>query len=396
MGRKPVDLPAGVELIGRSIRIRFSWNKKRCCETLSLPQTAKGIAAAANLRAQVKGLDKLGALTVEKYAELFPNTRSVAVQDQVAPIFFDYAQDWLDSLQIVDGTRRNYRSALQVYWIPYLAKMPIDTITSVRLRKIMNEIEWTSPVRRKGVVGLLVSIFQQAMIDEIVTRNPALSIPGAKVPKRDVDPFTKEEADLIIAHLYKTTSGLTAIYAAYFEFCFYTGMRPGEVMALRWSELDTRKKTAHVCRIQIRGIIEDRTKTKRPRTVLLNDRALHALEKARPLTAARSDYVFAPSGTGEKSELYIRSETGQKRYWLTALRKLGIRRRRMYDTRHTYATMCLMAGMNPAFIAAQLGHSVQVLLSTYAKWISSPNDWAELEKLKMLESGTKVVRVKSQ
>lgn len=396
MGRKPVDLPAGVELIGRSIRIRFSWNKKRCCETLPLPQTAKGIAAAANLRAQVKGLDKLGALTVEKYAELFPNTRSVAVQDQVAPIFFDYAQDWLDSLQIVDGTRRNYRSALQVYWIPYLARMPIDTITSVRLRKIMNEIEWTSPVRRKGVVGLLVSIFQQAMIDEIVTRNPALSIPGAKVPKRDVDPFTKEEADLIIAHLYKTTSGLTAIYAAYFEFCFYTGMRPGEVMALRWSELDTRKKAAHVCRIQIRGIIEDRTKTKRPRTVLLNDRALHALEKARPLTAARSDYIFAPSGTGEKSELYIRSETGQKRYWLTALRKLGIRRRRMYDTRHTYATMCLMAGMNPAFIAAQLGHSVQVLLSTYAKWISSPNDWAELEKLKMLESGTKVVRVKSQ
>ena len=55
-----------------------------------------------------------------------------------------------------------------------------------------------------------------------------------------------------------------------------------------------------------------------------------------------------------------------------------------------------MAGMNPAFIAAQLGHSVQVLLSTYAKWINSPNDWAELDKLKILESGTKVVRAKSQ
>ncbi|WP_256327106.1 tyrosine-type recombinase/integrase [Pseudomonas cichorii] len=378
------------------MRIRFSWNKRRCCETLPLPQTAKGIAAAASLRAQVKGLDRLGALSAEKYAELFPNTRSEAVQDQAVPIFFDYAQDWLNSLQIVEGTRNNYRSALQVYWVPHLAKMPIDTITSVRLRKIMNEIEWTSPARRKGVVGLLVSIFQQAIVDELITRNPALSIPGAKVPKRDVDPFTKTEADLIIAHLYKTTSGLTAIYAAYFEFCFYTGMRPGEVMALRWSEIDKRKKTVNVCRIQIRGVIQERTKTKKPRYVLLNDRALHALEKARPLTEARSDYVFAPSGTGERSELFIRSETGQKRYWLTALRKLGIRRRRMYDTRHTYATMCLMAGMNPAFIAAQLGHSVQVLLSTYAKWINSPNDWAELEKLKMLESGTRVVQAKSQ
>lgn len=396
MDRKPVDLPAGVELVGRSIRIRFSWNKKRCCETLPLPQTAKGIAAAASLRAQVKGLDKLGALTAEKYAELFPNTRSVAVRDQVVPIFFDYAQDWLNSLQIVEGTRGNYKSAIQKYWIPYLADLPIDTITSVRLRKIMNDIQWTSPSRRKGVVGLLVSIFQQALTDELITRNPALSIPGAKVPKREVDPFTKEEADLIIAHLYKTTSGLTAIYGAYFEFCFYTGMRPGEVMALRWSEVDKRKKTAQICRIQIRGVIQDRTKTKKTRNVLLNDRALHALEKARPLTEARSDYVFAPSGTGEKSEMFIRSETSQKRYWLTALRKLGIRRRRMYDTRHTYATMCLMAGMNPAFIAAQLGHSVQVLLSTYARWINSPNDWAELDKLKMLEGGTKVVRAQRQ
>lgn len=42
--------------------------------------------------------------------------------------------------------------------------------------------------------------------------------------------------------------------------------------------------------------------------------------------------------------------------------------------------MCLMAGMNPAFIANQLGHSVEMLLSTYAKWISS-SDWKELEKL---------------
>ena len=89
---------------------------------------------------------------------------------------------------------------------------------------------------------------------------------------------------------------MTAIYATYFGFCFYTGMRPSEVMALRWSEIDRRGKATNVCRIQIRGMIQDRTKTKRIRKVLLNDRALHALEKARPLTEARSDYVIAPSG----------------------------------------------------------------------------------------------------
>jgi len=257
---------------------------------------------------------------------------------------------------------------------------------------------------RKGSVGadvdgplavvairLITSLLTQAVNDELITRNPANSIPATRVPKREIDPFTREEADAVISKLYEVTSGLQAIYACFFEFSFYTGMRPGEAMALRWSEVDTRKRSVRVCRIRLYGKIEERTKTKTAREVLLNDRALGALEKARLLTAARSDYVFAPEGSGERSELYVRSETGSKRYWLTALRKLGMRHRRMYDTRHTYATMCLMSGMNPAFIAAQLGHSVQVLLSTYAKWINSPSDWAELDKLDMLQNGTKTV-----
>lgn len=390
MDRKPVDLPTGVELVGRSIRIRFSWNKKRCCETLPYPQTPKGIAAAASLRTQVKQLDKLGALTPQKYAELFPGTRSTEVQG--VPIFFDYAQDWLDSLQIVESTRKNYRSTLQNYWVPYLADKPMDKVTPMLMRKIVNDIQWTSPVRRKNAIRLVTTIFTQAVRDELITRNPASSIPPTRVTKRDLDPFTRSEADLMISKLYELTSGLQQIYAAFFEFSFYTGMRPGEAMALRWAEVDMRKKTARVCRIRIYGKIQERTKTKTSREVLLNDRAIKALEKAKPLTAARSDYVFAPEGSGDKSEMFIRSETGPKRYWLSALRKLGIRHRRMYDTRHTYATMCLMSGMNPAFIAAQLGHSVQVLLSTYAKWISSPSDWAELEKLDKIESGTKTVR----
>ena len=389
MARKPVGLPAGVEFIGKSIRIRFTWNKKRCCETLPFPQTTKGIAAAEGLRSQVKQLDRLGALTTEKYIELFPTTRSGAVSQM--PIFFDYAQEWLNSLQIVESTRKNYRSTMQNYWIPHLAHMPIDAVSPVLMRKIVNGIEWTSPVRRKNAVRLVTSLFNQAVSDELIQRNPARSIPATRDVKRELDPFSRLEADAVIAKLYEVTSGLQAIYACFFEFSFYTGMRPGEAMALRWSEVDTRNRTARVCRIRIYGKIQERTKTKTSREVLLNDRALQALEKARLLTAARSDYVFAPEGSGEKSELYVRSETGPKRYWLLALRKLGMRHRRMYDTRHTYATMCLMSGMNPAFIAAQLGHSVQILLSTYARWISSPNDWSELEKLDMLQNGTKLV-----
>jgi len=40
-----------------------------------------------------------------------------------------------------------------------------------------------------------------------------------------------------------------------------------------------------------------------------------------------------------------------------------------------------MSGMNPAFIAQQLGHSVQMLLSTYARWLNASGDWGEMEQL---------------
>jgi len=51
-----------------------------------------------------------------------------------------------------------------------------------------------------------------------------------------------------------------------------------------------------------------------------------------------------------------------------------------------------MSGLTPAFIAQQLGHSVQMLLSTYARWINSASDWGELEKL---EVGIKLVSPKT-
>lgn len=80
---------------------------------------------------------------------------------------------------------------------------------------------------------------------------------------------------------------------------------------------------------------------------------------------------------------HIKQTSDLHHQWRPALEKLSIRYRPPYNCRHTYATICIMSGMNPAFISQQLGHSVQMLLSTYARWINSSSDWSELEKLKI-------------
>lgn len=98
-------------------------------------------------------------------------------------------------------------------------------------------------------------------------------------------------------------------------------------------------------------------------------------------------FIFAPSKNAE----YVKHTFDLHEQRVPTLTALNIRRRPPYNCRHTYATICIMSGMNPAFISQQLGHSVQMLLSTMrvgstqartgAKWKSSrlvPN-WSQLK-----------------
>lgn len=345
-------------------------------------------------------------LTDEKYLELFPNTSYV--QEGVKPAFGQYAQSWLDSREIVLGTRKNYLWSLNGYWMPHLATLPLDEITPMRLRRILADTDWPSPSAKRSAIQRLGAVLRSAVRDELIPRNPVDSLELPKKPKKAVDPFSKEEADQVIAWLYANLKWQSLIYAPYFEFAFYSGMRPSEIAALRWDEVDVESRTAHVCRVVASGKIEERTKTGRSRMVLLNARALHAIERAREIAAHRarrtlafpeSRFVFPPAKIAE----YITQSSTTDRYFKTALVKLGIRDRPQYNARHTYATMCLMSGMNPAFIAQQLGHSVQMLLSTYARWINSTTDWHELDKLETAPAtdaksepiGTKLVQLKT-
>ena len=332
----------------------------------------------------------------KRYAELFPDSKYASYSS--TPLFGEYAQAWLSGREVVPGTLKNYRISLNLYWMPHLALVPIDQVTSVMLRKIVGSTEWKSPAVKRSAIQRLGTMLETAVMDGLINRNPIRSIELPARTKKAVDPFTIEEADRIIAYLYQELTGTMRIYAAYFEFAFYTGMRPGEIAALRWDEVDEEAKVANVCRIVVDYKIEERTKTREARRVMLNSRALNAIDAAREVAELRakqsrrthknSPYVFPPTKNFE----FIQQASTSDKHFKAALVALGIRARRQYNCRHTCATMCLMAGMNLGFIANQLGHSVQMLLSTYAKWINSSEDWSEVGKLEQSLTGTKLVQ----
>ena len=95
--------------------------------------------------------------------------------------------------------------------------------------------------------------------------------------------------------------------------------------------------------------------------------------------------IFQDPATGGP---WISERWQRVRHWVPALKAAGVRHRRAYQTRHTFATTALMAGANPAYIARQLGHTnAQMLFKTYSKWIDGADRGREKEKVEAALSG---------
>ncbi|WP_285410888.1 tyrosine-type recombinase/integrase [Variovorax sp. efr-133-TYG-130] len=132
------------------------------------------------------------------------------------------------------------------------------------------------------------------------------------------------------------------------------------------------------------GEHKDNTKTNVARLVQLNSRAMEYLRAQKEHSFLMADgWMFPDPKTRER---WVDDWTPREMYWRPTLKRLGIRYRSPYETRHTYATMLLMAGVAPAYGAKQLGHSVEMFLRTYAKWMDGGQNTVEMGKLENLLS----------
>ena len=189
-------------------------------------------------------------------------------------------------------------------------------------------------------------------------------------------PFTLDEARLILAHL--KTHRPEPIFN-FIELMFFTGLRTSEGIGLRWDSIDFRTKEMRITGGNVYDEETDTTKTSKARTVLLNELALEALQRQKAHTFLEGGHVFRDPKTGLPWK--YRTITDVRGFWEITLKQLGIRYRRPYNMRHTYATIGLMSGARPAFLADQLGHSVRMFFDVYTKWISSRDDRLEMAKV---------------
>ena len=162
------------------------------------------------------------------------------------------------------------------------------------------------------------------------------------------------------------------------EWRFFTGVRTSEAAGLRWAQVDLASGYVQIREAMVRGAEKAKTKTSVARDVILNSRAAAAMQRQRKHSQIAGQHVWLDPRYGTP----WREERGFRRsYWEPCLKRLGIRYRPPNNMRHSYARMMLMAGMTPAFCAKQLGHSVEMFLRAYSKWLNGGQNALEMERL---------------
>jgi integrase len=312
-------------------------------------------------------------------AEYFPASGTVSGLTVGAQL-----DTWLAGQRIENSTKAGYSSAIK-FWkaAPYddaksatMGDLPLRRLVPSHIKIAIASRPGLSGKTVNNYVSVLRDAIELAVTDKVIKDNPVSSIKRAKYQKPVPDPFSAEERDKIIAKMAERHPGQVANMV---EFWFWTGMRTGEMFGLSWRHVDLASGTVLVTETVVRGEEKDSTKTDVARTVRLNSRALAALQRQRQHTQMADDgRVFHDPryGAGWHEERAFR-----RSFWEPVLKALGMRYRRPYNCRHTYATAMLMAGMTPAFCAKQLGHSVEMFLKTYAKWIDGDRDSAEMARL---------------
>lgn len=374
MGRKGT----GVEVRDASIRISFTLNgtpQKHTLKTngVAMLPTAPNIKYAHRIAEEVRQKIRFGTFNA---AEYFPD--SATASTATVPTVGERLDLWLKVQLKANSTIKGYRIAVE-WWKEHLgAKLMPALVLSDILEALATEPAWTGKTRNNKVSVLRLAM-ALAVRDRVIVTNPVDGLEAASHQTPEPDPFSMEEAEAIIAGLAKHYSESVSNY---FGAKFYTGLRTSESLAQQWGWLDTRKNVLAVSEGIVLGEHKKTTKTSTVRLVQLNSRAMEFFKAQKAHSFLHKEgWIFPDPKTDTR---WADDEPPREMYWRPCLKRLGIRYRSPYDTRHTYATMLLMAGVTPAFAAKQMGHSVQMFLKTYARWVDGALNEFEMDKLESI------------
>jgi len=359
----------------------FTYCNVRCREQTALPDTLQNRKRVEVVLEKIKKALRNGTF---KYRDYFPESALASRFDPAAavdvgksmqspvnsssPHFQDFARQWFKEHEI-EWRRshiRSLRSTLDGRLIPHFGQKVVSSITKsdilayrATLAKVKGrgDKEGLSPKRINEIIGTLCQIIDEAA-DRFEFTTPTTNIKRLRVRKVDVDPFSLQDVQSILATV-------RADYRNYFTVRFFTGMRTGEVHGLKWRYVDFEHRLIRVRETFVLGEDEYTKTDGSQRDIQMSQLVFEALKRQQAATGKVSAFVFS-NRLGKPLD----HKNATNRVWYPLLRHLGLKKRRPYQCRHTAATLWLAAGEAPEWIARQLGHTTtEMLFRVYSRYV---------------------------
>ncbi|HAX19394.1 MAG TPA: integrase [Hydrogenophaga sp.] len=326
-----------------------------------------------------------------KAPDRVPENGSGAEEPSIAtgPTFSEFADQWVQEHSI-EWRRSHIRSLLSTLdgrIKPYFSNRVITSITKADVLAFRAALAkepgrggkaGLSAKRINEIMGTLRQILAEAA-DRFEFTSPALNLKRLRVKKSDVQPFSLDQVQTILATVRPD-------FKDYLQVRFLTGMRTGEINGLKWKYIDFEHRLILVRETHVLGE-DDYTKTDgSQRDIRMSQPVFEAMLRQQKITGTVSEYVFC-NLLGQPLD----NTNFTKRVWYPLLRHLDFELRRPYQTRHTAATLWLAAGEAPEWIARQLGHtSTEMLFKTYSRYVPNMTrqDGSAMERLLASRIGT--------
>jgi integrase len=314
---------------------------------------------ATRREAQAALGDKLTAIGRGSYVE--PSKQTVGA----------YLAEWLDGRSVRPSTLASYRHCVSRHVPEAMSATRLDRLTPEALESLYRKMRDTGLSGR--TCAYVHTILRKALADAVrrgrLTRNVADLVERPKASSPEMRTWTAEELGRFLEHVRGER-----LYAAW-TLAATTGLRRGEVLGLRWADVDLDAARVAVRQTLISveyGVQLSEPKTAKGRRSVALDPQTVAILREHRKHQVEERLAWGPAY--HPSELVFTREDGfhihPERFsdmFEARVRRAGLPRIRLHDLRHTHATLALAAGVHPKVVSERLGHAnIGITLDTYS------------------------------
>jgi integrase len=311
-----------------------------------------------------------------KLAEAMGDSARGIIVDDKNLIVGEYLDRFLEDVQrgsVRESTYSRDKYLVSNHVKPALGRVKLKNLNAMHLQRLYREKldADLSPATVQKIHHVVHKALGQAVRWDLLPRNPADSVKAPAPKPKGMRPLSAHEARWLLEAASEAGDRLEALYVL----AVHTGMRRGELLGLKWEDVDLDSSTVRVQRTLTRngtGYVLGEPKTKKSRrTIRLSQGAAEALRshRERQLEEKRaanryedSGLVFAGIGGGLVNPSNLR-----QRSFTPLLERAGLPPITFHDLRHTCASLLFQRNVHPKFVQELLGHaSVAITLDTYS------------------------------